>query len=148
MKKRAISFVLAFILCLMLAAPLGVSATSPGPVAAVGALQQSISTLQLDQEFSITIGASTPGILARRRDVTVEALSTADLDGKFLVVQVSTPGAGRFPTVSAIRLQDSRREVVTISYTNPNSVIDIKLVENAARFIDPMMVLYAFANTR
>ena len=111
-------------------------------------LQQPIPIVQPIQDFSITIGTSIPGILARRREITVEAISTTNLDGKFLIVQVSTPGARRMPTVSAIRLQDSRREVVTISYTNPNSVIDIKLVENAAHFLDPMLVIHASADTR
>ena len=99
-------------------------------------------------DFSITIGAGRPGLVGRIREVTVEAHSTRNLDGKFLVVQVAAQGPRRMPTVSAIRLQNPRLEVVTISYSDPDSVIDIVLVDDATHFLDPRTVIHASADTR
>ena len=78
----------------------------------------------------------------------MEAHSAANLDGMFLVVQITAPGRGLLPTISAIRLQNHRREVVTISYVHADSVIEIVLVEDDVDFLAPGVTIHAFANVR
>ena len=103
---------------------------------------------QPTQDFSISIGQATSGLLEHIREVTVEAHSARNIDGMFLVVQITVPGRGLLPTVSAIQLQNHRREVVTISYVHANSVIEIVLVEDDVDFLAPGVTIHAFANAR
>ena len=135
MKKRVIYFALVIVVCIGLAIPMLMDVTA-------------INANNNTEIFSVTVGPARSGMLEQIREITVESFFGGSLEGLFLVTQVSVPGRGLSPTITAIQLRDMQREVITISFVHPNSIIDVVLVEGGADFLDPRNRILAYADTR
>jgi hypothetical protein len=106
-----------------------------------------ITVHALETEYAISLGAEQNGGLGKTRPITISGDSTANLEGKYLIVQM-TEGTGVNAKVSVVMIA-ATNATTTVSYAKAGTKVDAWLASGMPDFAGPNLgvTLYAYAST-